>query len=414
MIAIGSSRTHGKPDGVVVGRWQLVERLGAGGTSEVWLARAVDGGREAVVKRVRPRHASAPAFATQLAYEGRLLAELHHPNVVALVETGDDHLVLERLDGHSLAALLDAAEPDAPPPPDVGCAIVAAVCRALGAAHRLGIVHRDVSPSNVVVTHDGDVKLIDFGVATRADDAERPRTATGVVKGKRAYLAPEQRRGGPASPASDLYAAGVLLWEVLTARRRDPESAVAPGVNPRIDAICVRALAEAPAARFASADEMAAALEACAARVGAAEIGALVTARLGGDRTSATRVEVRRRRRPRERSRARLALAGALVGLLLVGAAVGAWRLLRRPAATASIDATPKVATPAPLTPPAAPPPIAAAAESPVEAPAPRPPRRPKRSAPPPTPSQRPRTDSTPSRASDRYFPPEMKHDPFQ
>jgi serine/threonine-protein kinase len=264
---------------------------------------AADFARIVAVKRLHPQFANEPEFVAMFLDEARLAARIQHPNVVAPLDLGEVDgelfVVFEYIHGESLSKLL-ASSKQAPPPLPVVSAIVAGLCRGLHAAHEatgpagepLGIVHRDVSPQNVLVGADGVPRLIDFGVAKAR--ARLATTREGEIKGKLAYMAPEQLRGRAVTPASDVYAAGVVLWEALAGRRLfvadsegaliervliglvAPPSTFRPEVSQAFDALVLRALDGDPAARFASAREMAEALEALAPPASISEVAAWV------------------------------------------------------------------------------------------------------------------------------------------
>jgi hypothetical protein len=293
-----------------IGKYQLVARLGTGGMAEVWRARRLDDpdGPSLVIKRVLPSHAHDPKFVESLRTEARLLTSLRHPGIVhlhALEEIdGQMLLVLEHVDGCDLRALYRVFG-DEPPPPGLGAWIVSEACRALGHAHRFvddgasdertvrSILHRDISPSNVMVTRDGSIKVVDFGIAKALFDTADEQTRSRSIKGKLSYMAPEQLAGQLLSCAADVYSAGVLLHELLTGRRLftvssplamsmvheaqvPPPSSINPAVPPVLDAVCARALAFSPTARFTDGQEMYEALAPIATqlRFGRAELAA--------------------------------------------------------------------------------------------------------------------------------------------
>ncbi|MGH3372579.1 MAG: serine/threonine-protein kinase, partial [Nocardioidaceae bacterium] len=280
-------------------RYQLRSRIATGGMGEVW--RSVDTllDREVAVKVLKHEYADDPSFRARFEAEARHAAALHHPNVASVFDFGeiaeDDgsgtrrpFLVMELVPGEPLSALLRSGEPM---PPDRASDIVAQACDAIAAAHALGIVHRDVKPGNLLVTPTGTVKITDFGIARAGDSAAI--TQTGQVVGTPHYISPEQAEGHPATPASDIYALGVVLYECLAGRRpftRDTAIQVAlahiredvpplPETVPAgLRAIVDRTLAKRPADRFSSAADLAAALRAgevsgVAAGAAAAEAG---------------------------------------------------------------------------------------------------------------------------------------------
>lgn len=205
-------------------RYQLIERLGRGAVAETWHARRIGELLSDDVCIKRPLRPLSPVERRALLEEARLLARVRHANVVGLIDVVEDGntpcLVLELVRGVDLRVLAGSLPAGERLPAAVVAAIGAQLCRALGAAQRAvagGLVHRDVTPHNVLVSWEGEVKLADFGVA-RAFDRER-WTAPGLVKGKRAYVSPEQLAGIELDVRSDLFAVGVVLFELLSGRR---------------------------------------------------------------------------------------------------------------------------------------------------------------------------------------------------
>jgi eukaryotic-like serine/threonine-protein kinase len=251
------------------GRFELLERLGTGGAGEVLLV--ADGARRAALKRLLP-HLEDAETAAAFDREAALAARLEHDNIVRVLEhgrvDGSRYVLMEYVDGKSLQQLLRACGRLT-----AGAAAFATqkVCHALAYAHALcdgegrplELIHRDVSPSNVLVSRRGEVKLCDFGIA-RLGTTTATRTQPGFIKGKRGYLSPEQQARETLDARSDLYAAGVVLFEALTGQRPrgpgDRPSRLMPEVLPALDRICARALAVARDERFGTAHEMAAAL----------------------------------------------------------------------------------------------------------------------------------------------------------
>ena len=199
--------------GTVVGRYDLDLLLGRGGMGEVWLAHDRRLAREVAVKLLRPDLATDPTVRARFEHEAQVAARLTHPNVVAVFDCGDDEgepfIVMERLPGRSLADALRTG----PIAIDRAERWAAELLAALDAAHRAGVLHRDIKPSNVLLTAHDSIKVADFGIAKAAET--RAATATGIVLGTAAYLAPERLEGQPATPASDQYAAAVVLYEVI-------------------------------------------------------------------------------------------------------------------------------------------------------------------------------------------------------
>ncbi len=276
-----------------VGRYVLHGELAAGGMAAVHFGRLLGTGgfaKTVAIKRLHRQFARDDKFRESILEEGRLAARIRHPNVVppldVISESGELLLVMEYVHGESLSKLLRAAWNEGERVPlAVGAAIMSNVLHGLHAAHEakdergrpLDIVHRDVSPQNVLVGVDGVARVIDFGIAKAVTSGES--TSTGVIKGKVPYLAPEQLEGEQATRRTDVYAASVVLWEVLAGKRLfegqdDGEilrkilgmtvgapSAFNPAVPAAIDEVVLRGLARAPADRFATARDMALALE---------------------------------------------------------------------------------------------------------------------------------------------------------
>jgi len=268
------------------GEFELQARLGRGGYAEVW--RAVHHGahglaRTVALKRLLPERLADDKLRASLLDEARLAAQLTHANVAQVldvVEAGGEHaIVMELVDGCELRTLLRAMAPLGPPPPGLGAFVAHEVCRALGAAHALRppILHRDVSATNVLVSRTGAVKLADFGIGKALEEATTDGTAS--LKGNLGYMAPEQLARAPVSPATDVYAAGVLLWEMLTGRRLfaaafelaasaearqrpiAPPSTLNAAVPPALDAVCARAMEIGRDERWRDGAAMAQALE---------------------------------------------------------------------------------------------------------------------------------------------------------
>jgi len=288
----------------VIGRYALYEPIASGGMATVHLGRLlgpVGFSRTVAIKRSHPEMAADPEFVSMFLDEARLAARIRHPNVVSTLDVvaleGELFLVMDFVQGESLSRLMRAAKTLGQRiPPLIACTILAGALHGLHAAHEaknergepLRIVHRDVSPQNILVGVDGIARVLDFGVAKAVGRVATTRE--GQIKGKLAYLAPEQL-GGSISRQSDIYAASVVLWEALTSerlfsadnpgellnhilnRRVPPPSEIAFDLPRALDAIVLRGLAREPADRFATAREMAVELERNGGQVSAVEIG---------------------------------------------------------------------------------------------------------------------------------------------
>jgi serine/threonine-protein kinase len=260
-------------------RYELGETLGYGGMSEVHRGRDVRLGREVAVKVLRADLARDPQFQERFRREAQNAAALNHPAIVAVYDTGETrtdygplpYIVMEFVDGRTLR---DIVKTEGPLPGQRAMEIMADVCAALDFSHRHGIVHRDVKPANVMITRNGAVKVMDFGIARAVADGQAAVTQTAAVIGTAQYLSPEQARGEAVDARSDVYAAGCVLFELLTGEppftgdspvavayqhvREDPKppSALNPRVSPALDAVVLKAMAKGPANRYQSAAEM--------------------------------------------------------------------------------------------------------------------------------------------------------------
>jgi hypothetical protein len=298
-----------------VGRYQVHEPIASGGMAVVHLGRIVGPvgfSRTVAIKRLHPHLATDPEFVAMFLDEARLAARVQHPNVVATLDVvardGQLFLVMDFVLGASLSQLVRGARQGGhAPTPAVASAIVAGALYGLHAAHEardergqsLGIVHRDVSPQNLLVGLDGVTRVVDFGVAKAA--ARGQLTREGQLRGKLSYMAPEQILRKPVDRRADVWAAGVVLWEVLAQERlfqADDEGGVISAVLegdvpplaarrsglPRgIDDLVARALASDPAERFLTAQDFAAALEDVIPPAPQWEVGAWVAQAGGSD-----------------------------------------------------------------------------------------------------------------------------------
>jgi serine/threonine-protein kinase len=265
------------PGTVIDGRYEVLSRIGTGGMADVYLARDQLLGRQVAVKLLHHRFAEDQEFVERFRREASSAAGLSHPNVVAIFDRGEwdgtYYIAMEYLPGRSLKTVV---REQGPLDPLSAIDIVAQILHAARFAHGRGVIHRDLKPHNVILDEEGRAKVTDFGIA-RAGASDM--TLTGSIMGTAQYLSPEQAQGQAVSAASDLYAIGIVLYELLAgAVPFDGETAVTialkqvsatapaasalnPAVPPELDAVVARALAKDPAERFADADEFLAALE---------------------------------------------------------------------------------------------------------------------------------------------------------
>jgi eukaryotic-like serine/threonine-protein kinase len=212
-----ATSTRYPPGTLLGGRYEVIRPLGWGGMAEVYLATDRLLGRQVAVKVILERYAGDEQFTSRFRREARAAASLNHPNVVAVHDVGthdgNPFIVMEHVPGRTLAQLVHDG---GPMPADRAAEIGEAVARALGAAHAAGIVHRDVKPGNVMVTADGRIKVLDFGIARAL--RWTPLTDTPAVQGTVEYMAPEYVRGEGADARSDLYSLGAVLYELLIGR----------------------------------------------------------------------------------------------------------------------------------------------------------------------------------------------------
>ena len=254
-------------DRLVAGRYRLGELLGRGGMSEVYAAQDERLERSVAVKLLRPELAIRDDVRLRFEVEARAAAGLAHPNVVGVYDTGEDEglpfIVMERLPGETLGDRIASGGVD----PAWLRARALEVLSALGAAHAAGIVHRDVKPGNILIASNGHAKIADFGIAKSIERLpdEVELTGTNLLVGTPAYVAPERMAGNPATPASDIYSMGVVLYEALAGGRPADGVTLPTGSDPAMIAAIDRSLRPNPLDRFATADEMAAALTPSAA-----------------------------------------------------------------------------------------------------------------------------------------------------
>jgi serine/threonine-protein kinase len=319
------------------GRYRMEALLATGGMGEVWAARDLLLDRAVAVKVLGGALAGDGRAAERLRREARAAARLEHPNIARMLDLGEQdgcpYLVMELLEGESLAARIDRAGAMAPPE---AARVAVAVADALEAAHRAGVVHRDVKPGNVFLTSGGEVKVLDFGIASAAGEAA---LTTGEMLGTPAYLAPERVLGNPATPAADIYALGVVLYELLAGRRPfddgsdielamanvhaqpAPLALAAPSAPPSMVAACEQAMAKDPSARPPSAAAFAQLVRAQGPGPGRPATRPLpLPAAVASNVPTFPQGAGRRRSRSRRR--------GLLVALLLAGAVLAALPVL--------------------------------------------------------------------------------------
>jgi serine/threonine-protein kinase len=263
------------------GRYRVLAKIATGSTATVYRGVDVRLDRPVAVKVMDSRYAGDEQFLTRMRLEARALARLKGPGLVAVYDQGTDarypFLVMELIEGGTLRELLTER---GPMPPHAVAAVLRPVLGGLAVAHRAGLVHRDVKPENVLISDDGEVKIADFGLVRAV--AAAAITSAHVILGTAAYLSPEQVRDGNGTPRNDVYAAGIVTYELLTGhtpfsgdsvlsiayRRLDadvpPPSAAIAGVPLQFDALVARATARDPAHRYADARAMAAELDAIA------------------------------------------------------------------------------------------------------------------------------------------------------
>src|SRR5579863_5149955 len=260
-------------------RYELEGVVGRGGMAEVYRARDLRLDRVVAIKTLRTDLARDQTFQARFRREAQSAASLNNPSIVAVYDTGEDmstgtpipFIVMEYVDGKTVRELLNEGHRLLP---ERILEIVSGVLRALEYSHQAGIVHRDIKPGNVMVTRNGDIKVMDFGIARAMSDAQATMTQTAQVIGTAQYLSPEQARGERVDARSDLYSTGCLMYELLTGRppftgdspvaiayqhvRENPvpPSRLDPDMPPWADAIVLRAMAKSPNDRYQSAAEM--------------------------------------------------------------------------------------------------------------------------------------------------------------
>ena len=375
---------------VVGARYQLGEVLGRGGMAEVRRGVDLRLGRAVAVKRLSPQLAADPTFQERFRREAQAAASLNHSSIAAVYDSGEEsdpstgisipYIVMELVAGSTLR---DVLRSEGNLPPERAIELTQGVLGALDHSHGAGIIHRDIKPANVMLTPDGGIKVMDFGIARAATDTSGSLTQTAAVIGTAQYLSPEQARGESVDQRSDIYSTGCLLYELLVGRPpfvgessvsvayqhvREPAvppSQLNPGLSPDIDAITLKALAKDPAERYQTAREMQAditrvlggdpvstslPLDAATTSAAAAAARALPTtvlptllpAPLAADLTP-TPVQVpvavlEEPRRQQRRSAGRTVLIAALAVVLLAGIGYGLFRWATPNDAAASVS----------------------------------------------------------------------------
>ena len=329
------------PRDLIQERYRLEAALGTGGMAEVWCALDERLDRKVAIKFLDARFADDPEFLVRFFTEAQSVARISHPNVVPVLDFGETegrpYLVMEYVSGGSLADLTGE-----PVQPERAVHLLTQAARGAGAAHALGLVHRDIKPPNILLTERDHAMLADFGISTSG--VHEKLTATGTAIGSPHYVSPEHASGAETTAASDVYSLGVVLYELLAGRRPfeadnatalaiahveeepEPPSVHVPDLDPDIDAIVMACLAKDPAARFPNGSELAEALEGRAViPVPAAVSPAETTGELYAEP-------------PIERNSKRALVGGLLVVAFLVALAFGVMALARRTEPVARAD----------------------------------------------------------------------------
>ncbi len=334
-------------------RYRATERIGSGGMADVYKAVDETLGRTVAIKVLHAHYANDPGFVARFRQEAQAAANLSHPNIVNIYDWGKDddtyYIVMEYVRGTDLKALV---QQNGPMDPYKAADYCAQVCAALSVAHGYDIIHRDIKPQNIVLTPDGTIKVMDFGIARAGNTT---MTQTGSVLGTAHYVSPEQAQGKPLGAASDLYSLGVVLYELTTGElpfngdspvsvalkqvNEDPipPRQIDPDIPPSLEAVVLRAMQKNPQDRYASAEEMRRDLT----RVASGRMVEAPVARSTADETSvmpAVGATGSSRVRPAPRKKNPWPWIALVAGLLIVGLG-SAW-------AFGLLDTTPKVVVP--------------------------------------------------------------------
>ena len=276
----------------LAGRYQIGELIGRGGMADVHVGQDNRLGRRVAIKLLKPSLANDPAFRTRFRREAQDAAKMAHPTIVRIFDAGEEtvhdangaealvpFIVMEHVDGRLLKDIVA----EGPLEPAEACRIIEQVLTALEYSHRAGVVHRDIKPGNIMIASNGQVKVMDFGIARAISDSSATIAETSAIVGTASYFSPEQARGETVDARTDLYSTGIVLFELLTGRApfrgenpvavayqhvnsdAVPPSSLNPKVSPALDAVVLRALAKDRFERYQSASEFRADVEAAAA-----------------------------------------------------------------------------------------------------------------------------------------------------
>jgi len=325
MIAAGS---------LVAGRYEILDRVSEGGMATVFRARRLADGQTVALKVLREQFGSDVEFIARFEREARAVSELSHPHMVRVYDSGADgdvhFIAMEYVEGENLKDLIRRHETL---PPARALEIAAQVAEALEYAHARGIVHRDIKPQNILLTREGRVKVTDFGIARAMSQATI--THTGTVLGSVQYLSPEQARGAPVGPSTDIYSLGVVLYEMVTGtlpfegdspiatalahvnQPPPPPRSRAPALPVRVEGIILFALAKSPARRYRSPGEMRGDL------LGETDLWSVVSPHTFMEQPAAPPMQVAPPAPRRSLPASYVALA---VAVILLGGAWGGWR----------------------------------------------------------------------------------------